>query len=79
MHTELHERNCNNKNFVQCANGHLHSLAFRIKAIHFILLKNKYSRMPDIETVVLSQSHVGLKSSQYQADCLFRINSSTAI
>ena len=35
--------------------------------------------MPGIETAGLSQSHAGLNLSQFQADCLLRIISSTAI
>ena len=38
-----------------------------------------YSRMPEIETVYISQSHAGLNLSEFQADCLLRNNSSTAI
>ena len=41
--------------------------------------KFNYSRTPEIETVYVSQSHAGLNLSQFQADCLLRINSSTAI
>ena len=39
----------------------------------------KYSRTPEIETADLSQSHAGLNLSQFQTDCLLRINSSAAI
>ena len=35
--------------------------------------------MPEIEIVDQSQSHAGLNLSQFQADCLLRINSSTVI
>ena len=34
--------------------------------------------MPEIKTADLSQSHAGLNLSQFQTDCLLRINSSTA-
>ena len=39
----------------------------------------KYSRKPVIETADLSQSHADLNLSQFQTDCLLRINSSTAM
>ena len=35
----------------------------------------RYSGTPEIETVGLSQSHVGLNFSKFLADCLFRIDS----
>ena len=38
-----------------------------------------YSRTPKIEIAGLSQSHARLNLSQFQDDCLLRINSSTAI
>ena len=38
----------------------------------------KYSRTYEIETD-LSQLHAGLNLSQFQTDCLLRINSSTLI
>ena len=38
----------------------------------------KLQSTPEIETADLSQFHVGLNLSQFQADCLFRINSCTA-
>ena len=37
-----------------------------------------YSRMPEIETADLPQSHAGLNLSQFQVDCLYRRNSNTA-
>ena len=37
-----------------------------------------YSRMPEIETADLSQSHAGLNLSQFRAYCLFHRNLSTA-
>ena len=40
---------------------------------------SRYSRTLQIETADLSQSHAGLNLSQFQTDCLLRINSSTAI
>ena len=54
--------------------------------VHYICLQRKthsvahgYNRTPEIETANLSQFHDGLNLSQFQAVCLFRINSSTAI
>ena len=41
--------------------------------------KFKYSRTPKIETSGLSQSRDGFNLSQFQTDCLLRINSGTAI
>ena len=38
-----------------------------------------YSRTSEIETADLSQSHAGLNLSQFQTDCLSRMNSRTAI
>ena len=38
-----------------------------------------YSRTPEIDTADLSQFHAGLNLSQFQTDCLLRINSITAI
>ena len=38
-----------------------------------------YSRTPEIQTAYLSQSHAGLNLSQFQTNCLLRINSSKAI
>ena len=38
----------------------------------------KCSRTPEIETADLCQSHIGLNMSQFQVDCLFRINSCTS-
>ena len=38
-----------------------------------------YSRIIEIETADLSQSHVGVNLSQFQTDCLLRIHSSTEI
>ena len=35
--------------------------------------------MPEIETTDLSQTHTGLNLSQFQTDCLSRINSSAII
>ena len=46
------------------------------KAVFKITL---YSRTPEIETADFSQSHARLNLSQFQTDCLLRINSSTAI
>ena len=39
---------------------------------------NKYSRTPKDEAADLSQCHIGLNISQFQVDCFFLINSSTA-
>ena len=39
----------------------------------------KYSRTPEMETADCSQSHAGVNLSEYQTDCLLRINSSTTI
>ena len=41
--------------------------------------KSTFSRTSEIETEDMSQSHAGLNLSQFQTDCLLRINSSTAI
>ena len=41
-------------------------------------IKHSYSRTSEIETAYLSQSHVCLNLSQFQADCLFRRNTKTA-
>ena len=38
----------------------------------------KYSQTLQIDTADMSQSHIGLNLSQFQADCLFHLNSSTA-
>ena len=38
-----------------------------------------YSQTVEIETADLSQSHAGLNLSQFQTNCLLRINSSTVI
>ena len=41
--------------------------------------RTQYSQAPEIETADLSQSHAGLNLSQFQTDCLLRINHSKAI
>ena len=49
----------------------------RVSPVARIFENSLYSRMPETETADLSQSHFGLNSSQFQAGCLFCINSGT--
>ena len=47
-------------------------------SVHAIPNTNMYSRVSEIETADLSQSHASFNLSQFRAYCLFHRNSNTA-